>query len=118
MFELMTESSFSAAHQLRGYNGPCENLHGHTFKVQLFVNGSDTGNTGMVLDFKEMKRSLAEAISDLDHSNLNELEEFKSQNPTAENLARLIFTRISGKIKVSRVTVWESPTACATYLEK
>lgn len=110
-YELMVEDSFSAAHQLRGYKGRCENMHGHTFKVQVFVSGKKLDKIGMLRDFKEIKTELKKILDELDHTNLNELPLFAEQNPTAENIAREIYNRI----KASKVTVWESDKACASY---
>jgi len=110
-YELMVEDTFSAAHQLRGYKGKCENLHGHTFKVQVFISGTKLDQTGMLKDFTEIKAELKKVLEEFDHHNLNELPLFAKQNPTAENLAREIYNRI----KASKVIVWESDKACASY---
>ncbi len=120
MFELMVEDSFSAAHQLRGYEGPCEKLHGHTWKVRVFLTGKRTGKLGMVLDFKEIKKALSQALKPLDHGNLNELPRFKRENPTSENVAKLLFLDLKKRIRgarVSKVTVFESPQASASYYD-
>jgi len=111
----MVEDNFDAAHQLLGYQGPCENLHGHTFRVQLFLTGDKLEKEGFLIDFKKIKAVLADAIREFDHRNLNELTVFKSQNPTSENIARTIYERVAAKLPVSKVTVWESPTSAATY---
>lgn len=135
MFEIMTEDSFASAHQLIGYDGPCENLHGHTWKVQVYISGGSIGKLGMLFDFKKAKKMLKDILSEFDHRNLNELEVFKKQNPTAENIAKVIFdifnVKIDGEtdtavgaihespsgtnIEISKVTVWESEKTCATY---
>jgi len=121
MFELMVEDSFSAAHQLKGYEGPCEKLHGHTFRVQVFLSGISTDKLGMVVDFKVAKKKLADCIKELDHSNLNELKAFSTENPTAENIAKFIYTKLkeefTAAVGLSNVTVFESPNASATYYE-
>ena len=117
----MVEDSFNAAHQLKGYEGPCENLHGHTWKVRVFLCGDAPGPVGMLVDFRVIKDNLKDAIKDLDHSNLNDNPNFRSVNPTSENLAKLIFERLKMKFgdvaKVSKVTVFESPGAGASYYE-
>lgn len=119
MFEIMVEDTFSSAHQLIGYEGPCENLHGHTWKVQVFYKGSRLGKLGMLFDFKKARMILKEVIFGFDHHNLNELKAFKSINPTAENIAKVIFDEVKKKIKkeirLEKVTVWESEETCATY---
>jgi 6-pyruvoyltetrahydropterin/6-carboxytetrahydropterin synthase len=118
MYELSVEQTFDAAHALRGYDGPCENLHGHTWRVQVMLSSAKLDKIGIVKDFREVKEALKSAIKDFDHANLNDLAIFKKQNPTSENLARIIFERLKKKIKgVSKVTVWESATSAASYTE-
>ena len=121
MFELTVRDEFSAAHQLRGYEGACENFHGHNWKVEVVVRGSRLNEIGILLDFKELKKALKEIISELDHRHLNEHPAFKDRNPSSENLARFIFERLeerlAGKpVEVFRVTVCETERACASYL--
>lgn len=117
MYELMVEDAFDAAHALRGYKGPCENLHGHTWKVQIFLKGDKLNKIGILADFKEIKKTLKTILSKFDHNNLNDLPEFKETNPSCENLAKIVFERISKKIKeVSKVTVWESTSTCASFM--
>ena len=113
-YELMVEDAFSAAHQLKGYEGKCENLHGHTFRVQVFIAGSDLGKTGMLMDFKQIKLELKAVLEEFDHLNLNDLPLFSGQNPTAENLAREIYLKLN-VLNPSKVTVWESASAWASY---
>ncbi|MFA4967330.1 MAG: 6-carboxytetrahydropterin synthase QueD [Candidatus Margulisiibacteriota bacterium] len=115
MYELTIEDTFAAAHQLKGYQGPCENLHGHTFRVQAHIKGNNLKKEGFLIDFKEIKSALKEIIAEFDHHNLNELSYFKTENPTSENLARIIFQKMEKQIPVSKVTVWESPTSSASY---
>jgi 6-pyruvoyltetrahydropterin/6-carboxytetrahydropterin synthase len=120
MYELKVISHFSAAHQLRDYEGACERLHGHNWKVEIFVTGRVLGDDGLLLDFKEIKRATQKVLERFDHQLLNEVEPFGSVNPSSENIARHIFDALSsqlnrGEVKVSRVTAWESETACATY---
>jgi 6-pyruvoyltetrahydropterin/6-carboxytetrahydropterin synthase len=122
MYELMVEESFAAAHQLIGYEGPCENLHGHTWKVQIILSGSKLNELGMLMDFKEIKANLSFIISKLDHKNLNVLPNFKQVNPTSENVAEYIYGELSKKLgkkaSLEKVTVFESPTTSATYIRK
>lgn len=116
MFELMVEDSFSAAHQLKGYKGRCENLHGHTFKVQVFVEGDKLKPEGYLIDFKDLKSALKKILDELDHSYLNDLPYFKELNPTAESLAKLVYEKMMPLVPdLKKVTVWESATASATY---
>ncbi len=121
MFELMVESSFSAAHRLKTVNKKCERLHGHNWKVQLFLSGSKLKRTGVLLDFKEAKRRLKEVIAPLDHQYLNEIPFFKKISPTSENIAYYLYQKLqvlfakNKKIKVAKVTVWESEKTAASY---
>jgi len=122
MFELSVEVSFSAAHQLRGYKGKCENMHGHNWKVQISVMSEDLNDIDLVLDFHDLKRMAREVIAPLDHAFLNDIFPFTEKNPSSENMAKWIFDSMKKKIsdnaiRVSAVTVWESDTASATYYE-
>ena len=115
MYELMIEGMFSAAHQLVGSNGPCEELHGHTWKVQAVFSGNEVDKIGMLMDFKVLKKQLSDVIQKYDHAFLNKVFAF---SPTAENIARDIFVKLKEVNKlVIKVSVWESPTACAAYQE-
>lgn len=116
MYELMVEDTFDAAHALRGYEGPCENLHGHTWKVQVFIKGDKLNNIGLLADFRDIKKALRNILAEFDHKHLNELKLFKLENPSSENLAKIIFEKMKTKIKFTgKVTVWESATSSASY---
>lgn len=119
MYELMVEACFDSAHNLRGYQGACETLHGHTYRVQAIYTGKELGELGMLVDFKKLKSALGEIIDDLDHRYLNEMPEFHSDNPTAEHIAKLIFQRmrVSFGLGITKVTVWETATSAASYWE-
>ena len=118
MYELMVEDSFDAAHALRGYEGPCENLHGHTWKVQVFLSGEKLNKIGLLEDFKVIKKQLQDILAEFDHKLLNDLKAFEAENPSSENLARIIFKKMKEQSKaLSRVVVWESHTAHAAYWE-
>lgn len=121
MYELTVESEFAAAHSLREYHGKCENLHGHNWKVQVVLSAGKLDKLGMVMDFRDVKRLVGEILDGLDHRHLNELEEFKRQNPTTENIARVLHERLSARmpdgIAVGKVTVWESEKSGASYCE-
>jgi 6-pyruvoyltetrahydropterin/6-carboxytetrahydropterin synthase len=122
MFELSVEVSFSAAHQLRGYKGKCENMHGHNWKVQVSVMAENLNNIDIAIDFHDLKRITREIIAPLDHAYLNDLFPFTEKNPSSENIAKWIFDSLKKKIleenvRVSAVTVWESDIASATYYE-
>ncbi len=122
MYELTIESHFSAAHQLRGYKGRCEKLHGHNWRIQVTVSSERLNDIGIAIDFHELKIITNEVISTLDHSFLNEFFPFTEINPSSENIAKWLYDSIKkriddDKVKVSAVTVWEADTASATYYE-
>jgi 6-pyruvoyltetrahydropterin/6-carboxytetrahydropterin synthase len=116
MYELMVEESFDAAHALRGYEGPCENLHGHTWKVQVFLRGNKLNRLGLLEDFKIVRQNLRSVLKEFDHKLLNDLKPFIQENPTSENLARIIFKKLKQKQKnLIKVIVWESPATYAAF---
>ncbi len=120
-FEVMIERNFSSAHQLRGYKGKCENLHGHNYKIEIYARGSELDNIGLLVDFGELKEAADEVVAYLDHRNINELPPFDEElNPSAENLARYILERVASRVGDERVRVYkvrcfETPTSVATY---
>ena len=120
-FEVMIERNFSSAHQLRGYRGKCENLHGHNYKIEIYARGRELNNIGLLVDFVELKEAADDLVAYLDHKNLNELEPFVTeQNPSAENVARFILKRLAARIDDDRVQIYkvrcfETPTSVATY---
>ena len=120
-FEVMIERNFSSAHQLRGYRGKCENLHGHNYKIEIYARGKELNNIGLLVDFVELKEAADDLVTYLDHKNLNELEPFVTeQNPSAENVARFILKRLAARIDDDRVQIYkvrcfETPTSVATY---
>ncbi len=118
MYKLQVEADFSSAHNLRGYKGKCEELHGHNWKVELTVGSKDLDKTGMVLDFKFLKASLNKILDKLDHKYLNEIDYFKEVNPTSENSAKYIYDSLKSEVSgLISITVWESDKARATYYE-
>ena len=120
-FEIMIERNFSSAHQLRGYKGKCENLHGHNYKVEIFARGRELDNIGLLVDFGDLKKAADEIVNYLDHRNINELPPFDEElNPSAENLARYFLERVADsvgdtRVQVYKVRVYETPTSVATY---
>ena len=111
---------FAAAHRLRGYEGKCENLHGHNYKVELVVGCEDLNGTGMVMDFQDLKKIADEVIARFDHRYLNELEPFDTANPTTEHIARHIAdelaTRLPRGVRVREVSCRESDRCGASYI--
>lgn len=98
MFEVRVEADFAAAHFLRDYNGKCENLHGHNYKVYAHVRGSQLNEGGMLMDFTKLKGALRTVCKQLDHTNLNDMEIF-DQNPSAERIAMYIYNQIVELLK-------------------
>jgi 6-pyruvoyltetrahydropterin/6-carboxytetrahydropterin synthase len=125
MFEVTVEDSFAAGHYLRNYKGKCENPHGHNYKVRVTLQGRELDQAGLLLDFKDLKTVMKPTIDRLDHQMMNDIEPFKTLNPSAENLAKYFFdetnTRLksatSGRVSVKVVTIWETDTTTATYFE-
>ena len=122
IFEVYVKSHFSAAHRLVGYEGDCARVHGHNWIIEVFVRCAELDNIGIGLDFRDIKAAVKTVLSDLDHSDLNDLDEFQDINPTSENIARYLYGELSQKlnapqIRVSKVKVSETPGAGAFYWE-
>lgn len=119
MYSLTVKGHFDAAHALRGYAGDCAKLHGHTWDVEVRVEGSRLNDIEIVHDFRDLKTDLAGVLEKLDHTYINEVPPFDRLSPTGENLARHIYeeleARIAGAVRLSEVLVWESPQACIGY---
>lgn len=117
MYRLSIESTFDAAHKLIGYQGKCANLHGHTWKVEVFVLGKELNEQGFLVDFSLLKKKLEEIVSLLDHRFLNEIKEIG--NPTAENIAKYVFLnyKIQNGVTLEKVRVWESSKSWCEYYE-
>jgi 6-pyruvoyltetrahydropterin/6-carboxytetrahydropterin synthase len=122
MYELTVEVSFAAAHQLRGYKGNCENIHGHNWRVQINVLAERLNEIDIAMDFRDLKKIAREVVAPLDHVLLNDVFPFTEKNPSSENIAKWIFDSLKKKInngvlRVAAVTVWESDNASASYYE-
>ncbi|MFH1191118.1 MAG: 6-carboxytetrahydropterin synthase QueD [Candidatus Omnitrophota bacterium] len=134
MYSLKVQGTFSAAHNLRGYKGKCEDLHGHNWLVEIVIKSAELDDIGMVLDFKYLKKKLNAVLEQMDHKYLNKLAYFKKinpvrsgaprrgtsngVNPTSENIARYIYNKLKSQISLlSCVTVWENSVSSATYGE-
>lgn len=118
MYNIKVEADFSAAHNLRGYRGKCEELHGHNWKVEVVVTKDKLDKAGMVLDFKYLKQKLCRVVEQLDHKYLNKIPYFKKVNPTSENIARYIYDNLKAAVSgIASVTVWENYNSCASYYE-
>jgi len=125
VFEISKDFVFSAAHQIRFHGGKCERLHGHNWRVRVHAQASELNRIGMVIDFADLQKLVAEIGQRFDHQNVNEIPPFDQVNTTAELLAKFFYyeanTRLSasesGRVKVSKVEVWENEGSLATYRE-
>jgi 6-pyruvoyltetrahydropterin/6-carboxytetrahydropterin synthase len=120
MYRLTIQTSFAAAHNLLQYQGDCENLHGHNWKVDVTVAARELDKSGLGIDFKILKAETRRLLETLDHKYLNELPMFKSLSPSSENIARYLFEELgrtlnNANVTVTIVNVWESDFACASY---
>jgi 6-pyruvoyltetrahydropterin/6-carboxytetrahydropterin synthase len=122
MFEIEIDRTFSAAHQLKGYDGDCRNMHGHNYVVTVTVVADKLNEIGIALDFKLLKAAVDKVIGPYDHHNLSEMDEFKAVNPTSEILARTIYRKLAAElsndgVKVSKVSIAESAASRIIYSE-
>ncbi len=120
MFEIAVEMDFDAAHSLRGYQGKCEKLHGHRFKIVATVRGNQLDDIGVAYDFTLLKKHLGEIMAKYDHTNLNEVPPFNRINPSSENIATTIYDELKKKltgapVSLANIEVWESPQSRVTY---
>ncbi len=122
MYEVHVDETFAAAHNLRGYKGKCEDLHGHNYKVRVLLAGPELDSVGLLYDFVHLKQVIQGVIRSLDHKYLNELSPFDVLNPSAENIARYLHDEMTKQLhrtangaSIAAVTVWETETTAATY---
>jgi 6-pyruvoyltetrahydropterin/6-carboxytetrahydropterin synthase len=126
VYEVAKDFIFSAAHQIRLHGGKCERLHGHNWRVRVHARASQLDRIGMVVDFADLQRVVAEICARFDHQNINEVAPFDSMNTTAENLARFLYDEANRKlaamagerVRVSRVEVWENEGSLAVFREE
>jgi 6-pyruvoyltetrahydropterin/6-carboxytetrahydropterin synthase len=122
LYTLKVLTDFAASHALRNYEGACQRMHGHNWKVEVEATATQLDNVGMGIDFKQLKRATNQVLDRLDHYHLNDIAPFDELNPTAENIAAYLYAEISKLInaefiKISAVTVWETDRACVKYTE-
>ena len=121
MYEVRIESHFSSAHQIVGYEGDCADIHGHTFKVEVVAVTDALDKLGISIDFRKLKKLLGKVIRTLDHKNLNNLPQFRSSNPSTENIAKFIYTEMKRLVKrpisIKSVRVWESEGCSVVFYE-
>jgi len=122
MFEVKVSREFCAAHFLRDYIGKCANLHGHNWKVEIAFQSRKLSSNNLLVDFNDLWSALDKLIEVLDHQNINDLSPFDRESPTSEKLAQWFFEEIKTHLPnqsppPSKVTVWETSDACASYWE-
>ncbi len=122
MYAVKVSSYFSAAHNLRGYRGRCEKLHGHNWKVEAELVSLRLNNLSIACDFKELKKKLQKILNGLDHTYLNKLLPFKKSNPTSEKIAEFIYYNLKKSLKhkglvLRKVSVWETESSQASFSE-
>ena len=122
MYDVTIKTGFSAAHQLRLYDGKYENLHGHNWTAQVTVEADKLDPIGVGIDFVELKGMVERILSRLDYQNINEISPFDKENPSAENIARWLFLELKTQIdtestRVKRVEVCEMESCGASYFE-
>jgi 6-pyruvoyltetrahydropterin/6-carboxytetrahydropterin synthase len=121
MFEVTIEQTFAAGHALRNYHGKCENVHGHNYRCQVTLEGAELDQTGLLMDFVALKKTLQSVIDRLDHQWLNDFPPFDVLNPSAENIAKYIYDEVNkgiggqADIRLGSVKLWETDTSSATY---
>jgi 6-pyruvoyltetrahydropterin/6-carboxytetrahydropterin synthase len=121
MYELKVVTHFAAAHQLTMVGEKCENLHGHNWKIEVYVTGEKLNQAGVLVDFGVIKKHVAQIMSTLDHKYLNDLEPFRNNPPSSENIACFVAQQLQKKfddsaVRISRVTAWESDNSAASYV--
>ncbi len=122
MYEVTVKTDFSAAHQLRLYDGKYENLHGHNWSAVVAVEADELDAMGVGIDFVRLKKFVEEILGELDYQNINEIPPFDKQNPSAENIARWLFLKLKEKVntpgtRVKRVEIYEMEGCGASYFE-
>ena len=119
-YRVSIERHFDAAHYLREYNGKCENLHGHRYKVVANLKTNTLDEIGLAYDFTILKKSIDKLLKRFDHTCLNDIEPFTSINPSSENIASTIYHELIVQLdkqaaEIESIEVWESPDAWVTY---
>lgn len=118
MFEVKVESHFSSAHHLLNYQGECENQHGHNWKVEVYARGEQLDKANILIDFKVLKSKVNKVVDYLDHTDINELPEFKDVSPSSEIISKFIYDELKKEIpQIYKVSVWETERARASYWE-
>ena len=121
MFEVRVEKTIACAHRLFGYDGPCESLHGHNYRIEVAYVGRELDQFGMLVDFTDIKKAFHAVLETLDHTYLNDLAPFRDLSPSAENIAAYVYHELArtpfDRARLDHVSVWETPTQVAVYRE-
>ncbi|MBZ9606864.1 6-carboxytetrahydropterin synthase QueD [Clostridium estertheticum] len=139
MYILKTEHSFDSAHFLSGYKGKCSNIHGHRWKVEVYIQSETLAQggqlDGMIIDFGDLKKDVKDMVDSYDHALIVQEDTMRSETlnclkqdgfnvilvdfrPTAENFASFFFELLKDKgYLVKKTTVYETPTNSASYEE-
>jgi 6-pyruvoyltetrahydropterin/6-carboxytetrahydropterin synthase len=117
-FQIRTTRVFSAAHQLRLYDGSLEPVHGHNWKVEIAVQSMWLDDIGVVMDFHELERLVDAIIGPMHNRHLNEVSPFDRMNPSAENVAQHIGRSLvlPAGVRLVSATVWETAENSAVFL--
>lgn len=123
MFELKVKVDFPAAHHLSGYPGDCARPHGHNWALEVFARSRKLDSIGLAMDFRSLKGAAKELVAPWDHQDLNTLEDFREVNPSAEQIAKLSYDRLSAIIDgedtwIDRVVIWENDRCSAAYFDE
>jgi len=119
-YELLLESHFSAAHRLRMPDGSLEPLHGHNWKVEVYLEGPRLDGCDLLADFVELQRRLSTVVGGLHDTYLNELPAFANFNPSTERVAQHLHEALAPGlppgVRIRMVRVWEAPGCAAAFL--
>jgi 6-pyruvoyltetrahydropterin/6-carboxytetrahydropterin synthase len=125
MFEVAVEQTFAAGHALRNYKGACENVHGHNFRVQVIIEGERLDETGLLVDFLDVRDLMQTVIARFDHRFFNDIPPFDVTNPSAENIAEYFHQQMTSglaatpvPVRIREVKVWETDIQSASYRPK
>lgn len=114
--EIYKEFSFDSAHFLPNVpeGHKCKNMHGHTYKLRVYIKGQPDPELGWIMDFKELKDKVAVVIDQLDHKLINDIPGLV--NPTAENITIWIWKQIAPVLpQLSKIQLYETPTTGVIY---
>jgi 6-pyruvoyltetrahydropterin/6-carboxytetrahydropterin synthase len=116
-FHITTTRHFSAAHQLRLYDGSLEPIHGHNWKVKVMVVASKLDSIGVVMDFHDLEQRLDRILAPWHNHHLNQTTAFADLNPSAENIALTIARSLTlpADVALAAVEVWETEGNSAIY---